>query len=597
MMQLDEQEPEQPQLQPPVLEQHSDRYMYCRPKERVTTLSDTKQVILCIAPILPSFLSIGCSIAIIYMVRLSGTSSVYKRILLMFSICDIIASLNLMIGPFLLDQATSLRHYAFGTKATCTISGAVVQFGFSSFMYYGVLSFYFLLTVKFGMKDHDKMSAYFEMTSHIVAIGFPLITSIIGIILNVYSELDLGRGCWVNTPCNEDHVCIQNPPIIAWTYGALSTTVVLIAIIINNILVFYHVRTTIYKGIHNQQQRCAIAQQATITAGSGGGPAGPAGTTVDPTYPTGAAGPAITAATTAGSAHADAAHTAAAAAAATQTAVASTRTSTMMTTVPSSISSRSIIAMPSERQQIERVRQVGVQAFLYVSSFVVTYFIAILMRLFDAFGYSAIDENNPIMYTFMLYNAIMMPFIGFFNFLLYIRPTYLRVRRQDNNNDKTRYYAFQKALFGITNISNNSNPNNTATRSCPKQQLSKRTTDVTSPNDSNGTNNNSNNNKKGRILPKSSTSSTRKQQSSDYHHNEEYSHGHDEDPSTMFLEPTSISTGNGGGGSNAATRTRRRTAQDKDGYDYDYNDLHCLSTTRMDDDDDDDGGDDSVYSM
>ena len=45
----------QQELLPPLLDQHgSDRYMYCRPIERVTTLNDTNQAILCIAPIIPS---------------------------------------------------------------------------------------------------------------------------------------------------------------------------------------------------------------------------------------------------------------------------------------------------------------------------------------------------------------------------------------------------------------------------------------------------------------------------------------------------------------------------------------------------------------
>ena len=53
---------------PPTLPPNPDngRERFCRPPEKVTPLSDTKQLILCLLPIIPSLLSIASSIAILY---------------------------------------------------------------------------------------------------------------------------------------------------------------------------------------------------------------------------------------------------------------------------------------------------------------------------------------------------------------------------------------------------------------------------------------------------------------------------------------------------------------------------------------------------
>ena len=149
---------------------NNDNDYYIMGPNDLSNLSSIQEIILCFLGIPTSILSILCSFFIMKMVCNSSTtgggnnnsrsfggsnnmtagfSSPYNRILFMFSICDIIASINSIIGPFMLPNDTSFRVWAFGNQTTCDMSGALFMFGISSFYYYWILSVYFLLTVRF----------------------------------------------------------------------------------------------------------------------------------------------------------------------------------------------------------------------------------------------------------------------------------------------------------------------------------------------------------------------------------------------------------------------------------------------------------------
>lgn len=57
----------------------------------------------------------------------------YKRILFAMSACDIIASTNFGWQNFLVPEETSQRVWAFGNDASCTATGTLTQFSFSSY--------------------------------------------------------------------------------------------------------------------------------------------------------------------------------------------------------------------------------------------------------------------------------------------------------------------------------------------------------------------------------------------------------------------------------------------------------------------------------
>lgn len=335
---------------------------------KTTTLSNGQHIALCLLPILPCLLSLAASISLLFVIWKERKASrnrsltVYQRILFMFSVTDIFASINYLVGPFLLPRESSLRHWALGSRHTCTISGAFSQFGYSSFLYYGVLSTYFLLTIRFGTREVT-MQRYWEPAFHALAFGYPLVTSVVGLFLRIYSEIDMGRGCWVNTPCDADNICTQNPPIYAILFGAVPILMMIIVTIVNNLLIYLHVRGTIYRSLRRANRNH-----------NGGG------------------------------------------------------------------SSSSNRLTPAQR----RVRAVAKQAFLYVGGCVGSYFFPTMTRLIDAGPASAQDEAD--WFWLLAINAVLLPMVGVWNCLVYVAPTYERVRR--DYAQQTRFWALRRSLWG-----------------------------------------------------------------------------------------------------------------------------------------------------
>jgi hypothetical protein len=86
---------------------------------------------------------------------------------------------------------------------------------------------------------------------HVLSIGFPTITALIGAILGVYSDGEIGLQCWVdNYPkgCG-DHVgvpCLSL--LIGWIFGGWIMFFMIFSIVINNVTIYRFVRQTIYHG-------------------------------------------------------------------------------------------------------------------------------------------------------------------------------------------------------------------------------------------------------------------------------------------------------------------------------------------------------------
>lgn len=133
---------------------------------------------------------IGSSLIVfrVFKNRHEGTSS-YERIMLGLSLSDIVASFSFGFGPFLLPEATSTRAWASGSDATCSFLGATTQFAFLAVIYNGILSLYYLLTVRFGVK-REVFAARIEPYLHMVSILFFLLTSFGGLFIGLYSELE-----------------------------------------------------------------------------------------------------------------------------------------------------------------------------------------------------------------------------------------------------------------------------------------------------------------------------------------------------------------------------------------------------------------------
>jgi hypothetical protein len=222
------------------------------PPSEISSLSDAQDIAVTLLPIVPSLLSITGSSIIISLVVKSPKKSPYRRILLATSCCDILASITYSLNGFLVPAATSQGALAIGNDASCSALGFFNQFSFSAFFYSGMLSFYFLLTVRFGIKEAT-FAKRIEPWLHVVSLGYPLLTATIGAVLGFYHENELGQGCWVTDypeGCGDAAEDAEEckSPLIGWVFGGLPIALILLCIAMNNCVIYLYVRRTINRG-------------------------------------------------------------------------------------------------------------------------------------------------------------------------------------------------------------------------------------------------------------------------------------------------------------------------------------------------------------
>ncbi|CAJ1941129.1 unnamed protein product [Cylindrotheca closterium] len=163
-------------------------------------LSDSQQKLLSILPIPSAILSIVGSFAIIDIARQRRKGvqqwTPYNRLLVAMSICDIVLSLNFASAAFLRPAETSSRIWARGNDGTCTFSAFVTQVATATMWYQGMLSIYFLLTARYGIKN-AVIAKRVEPWMHLVALGYPISTAIAGVGMGIYGERVGEGGCTV----------------------------------------------------------------------------------------------------------------------------------------------------------------------------------------------------------------------------------------------------------------------------------------------------------------------------------------------------------------------------------------------------------------
>lgn len=199
---------------------------------------------LAFLPIPSAILSIIGSSIIIYMsvsTRRSRRWTPYTRLLLCLSSYDIVGSITLGMAAFLRDKDTSPRPFSFGSSGTCSMVGFFNQLSYGTILYNGMLSFYFLLTARFG-HSNAYIARVVEPWMHIISNGFPTITSVVALAIGAYGEMTHANGCWVaNYPrgCGPGE-CTSR--LIGWLYFGLPAILVFICLLINNSIICIFVR-------------------------------------------------------------------------------------------------------------------------------------------------------------------------------------------------------------------------------------------------------------------------------------------------------------------------------------------------------------------
>jgi hypothetical protein len=170
----------------------------------------------------------------------------YMRILFIMSVADLMHPVTVMTQPFWVPASTSPRYWALGNHATCTAVGAAQQLGLAAFWYQGMLSSWYRITIVHG-RTGELWTKRLEPWMHLVALGYPLTTSVAGIFMDVYHELNIGQGCWVSES-NEEPTCVLEPNVrcqsvrLGYIFGAVPLFLILISIAVNKWLIFVHVR-------------------------------------------------------------------------------------------------------------------------------------------------------------------------------------------------------------------------------------------------------------------------------------------------------------------------------------------------------------------
>lgn len=230
------------------------------------TLTEDDEMILAVCSLVAVVLSLLGSCCILYHILCLGKKEygncclgkdTFERIMVILSIFDMISSITSAAQPFLTPKGAYAL--SIGNEVTCRFMGTAQQVSSSSIMYYGILSYYYLLVVRFRVPK-DKITRSAEPLFHILGTVFPLVTGIVGFGIDLYGPMEAFPGCWISyypKGCKEDE-CIGH--IIGWFYVGIWFILFAVSVVVNNVVVYCHISKTYAPRETNQHE----AEQARL---------------------------------------------------------------------------------------------------------------------------------------------------------------------------------------------------------------------------------------------------------------------------------------------------------------------------------------------
>ena len=335
----------------------------------MSDLSDQEQKTLIILQLCAAGLSlIGSSTIVFKILRnlcTTKTTTPYDRIILGLSSCDIVSSITYVIGPFLLPAETSQRIWAFGNETTCQGLGFLMQLSCIWAIWYNcILSFYYLLTVRFRVKRQVFCRKY-ELWMHLSGILFFPITSVTGYYARWYGEQALTMTCWVRFG--------DNAELVSYVYAGIPVLVTYLSLIINNIVIYAYLRKSLLT---------APLQSKYFTTTSDDEDDECNDIVIDTNIDI------------------DLSHL-------------------------SVVETEDFVSLAMVQRQL--TKEAATQGLLYVVSFLLTATPVFVIQVLDgSFAFEEDDQGR--IYPLLVMNAMLMPLQGFFNVFIYVRPTYSRFR-------------------------------------------------------------------------------------------------------------------------------------------------------------------------
>lgn len=161
------------------------------------TFTETQLRIMACLPMISGPLSIIGSSLIINKIlsdRKRKLKRMYNRILLGFSVCDVVSSLAYSFSTLPSPSDTPNIWGARGNHTTCVIQGCILQAGFSVIYYNSLLVFYYLFTIRYGISELT-LKKYLEPWIHIFIMIMAIVPSILGVCLGMFNNV--GNVCFV----------------------------------------------------------------------------------------------------------------------------------------------------------------------------------------------------------------------------------------------------------------------------------------------------------------------------------------------------------------------------------------------------------------
>ncbi|CAJ1947169.1 unnamed protein product [Cylindrotheca closterium] len=382
---------------------YDDIYMPTRPQQKAISFLSLPFCLL-------SFLG---SAAIVRYVLKDKKKSAYRRLMFSISICDMISTCNIAVHPFL-GPSDSIRAWVYfvGNDATCTVLGAIGQFSWSTHLYTASLSYYFLLTVRYGMRD-EVFARKLEPWIHAAIMMWSFSTASSGVVIDAYHESETSPNCWVSAKPGED--CWNDScgaERLAWIFGGIPNVFCLLSVTINNILLYRYVRRTIVTSQRNarlaEDRMSKEFSQRDLSMADMKESLSPVSKQDAPSPQNKESG----------------------------------GKKPMFASLRGTRKPKSILR--SSDRLWERVRQVGIQSFLYVSSYILCFGPTVIRQLLDGRGVEKTEGAGKIFLPLLFIQGVLLPSQGIFFCIIFFRPKYLQNRKMQP--DRSRLWAAISAM-------------------------------------------------------------------------------------------------------------------------------------------------------
>jgi hypothetical protein len=374
--------------------------------------TETQQKVLFALPIIPGILSMIGSSLILYFILSDAKRKlkrVYHRVLAAYSTIDVMVSLQYALSSTVVLKGSPGVYGTMGNWYTCQASAFFLQFQFSQGLYLAFICLYYLLMVKYRVREQT-IAKNIELYVHIFGLLGSLFLGVLLIFLDMYNPGNISTGsCFINCyPANclreEEVECERGENYLVWSLLAYPPLAVYFQVVlISSVLTYRTVRET-----RNRQNRWSFSQsnlspdvRSSAFTGERGG--------------------------------------------------SDRRNHSRRDQLWAFISRRPLDVEASEPRPVGRVdplaettKQTFIQCTLYIISFFVSY-IAVGVVTVAGLIYDATEENRTFYFFWVSLIKICVPSTGIWNFWIFFRPRLVVLRKR--NPDVSTIALLRQTIF------------------------------------------------------------------------------------------------------------------------------------------------------